>query len=331
MTYEPREQRSEISLRGPASSFSLTGARVWVAGHRGMVGSAIVRHLEANENCTLLRASREELELTRQAETEDWVFHNKPDVIVIAAARVGGILANSTYPANFIEDNLSICMNIVRSAYRNNVKKLIFLGSTCIYPKFAPQPIREESLLTGPLEETNEWYAIAKIAGIKLCQAYRKQHGVDYITAQPTNLYGPNDNYDPESSHVMAALIAKIAKAKAEKRESVTIWGSGTPRREFLHVDDLANAVIFLLKNYSCSEPINIGTGRDIDIISLAHLISEVANWKGRFELDTSKPDGTPRKLVDASRIHDLGWAPKWSLKEGIQDTYRRYCEDMNI
>lgn len=305
--------------------FSLEGARVWVAGHRGMVGSAVVRRLETSEACTVLTASRQEADLTNQAETERWLQDKRPDVVVLAAAKVGGILANASYPADFLDQNLAIALNVIRAAHAAGVRKLLFLGSTCIYPKLAPQPLNEDALLTGPLEPTNEWYAIAKIAGIKLCQAYRLQHGADFISAQPTNLYGPNDNYDSSSSHVMAALIAKIVQARRAGEDTVTLWGTGTPRREFLHVDDLADACIHLLKHYSGPVPINIGTGTDITIRELAGLIAEAAGWQGRFVLDETKPDGTPRKLVDVTRIGALGWKARIGLKDGIRRTVEDY------
>nr|WP_083786611.1 GDP-L-fucose synthase [Methylobacterium nodulans] len=308
---------------------SLEGARVWVAGHRGMVGSAVVRRLEAGERCSVLTVSRRDVDLTHQEATERWIKQQRPDVVVLAAAKVGGILANSQYPADFIGQNLAIALNVIRASHAVGVRKLLFLGSTCIYPKFASQPLNEDALLTGPLEPTNEWYAVAKIAGIKLCQAYRLQHGNDFISAQPTNLYGPNDNYDLNSSHVMAALIAKIARAKQDSLDTVTVWGTGEPRREFLHVDDLADAVVFLIKNYSDETSINIGVGDDISIRQLAALIAEIVGWQGRFAFDTSKPDGTPRKLVDVSRLHSLGWKARISLPDGIRQTYRAYQEQM--
>ncbi|ACL61123.1 NAD-dependent epimerase/dehydratase [Methylobacterium nodulans ORS 2060] len=302
---------------------------MWVAGHRGMVGSAVVRRLEAGERCSVLTVSRRDVDLTHQEATERWIKQQRPDVVVLAAAKVGGILANSQYPADFIGQNLAIALNVIRASHAVGVRKLLFLGSTCIYPKFASQPLNEDALLTGPLEPTNEWYAVAKIAGIKLCQAYRLQHGNDFISAQPTNLYGPNDNYDLNSSHVMAALIAKIARAKQDSLDTVTVWGTGEPRREFLHVDDLADAVVFLIKNYSDETSINIGVGDDISIRQLAALIAEIVGWQGRFAFDTSKPDGTPRKLVDVSRLHSLGWKARISLPDGIRQTYRAYQEQM--
>jgi len=305
-------------------NFPLDGARVWVAGHRGLVGSAIVRRLE-REQCRVLTASHSELDLARQLETEQWLERHRPDVAVIAAARVGGILANSTHPVEFLDSNLAIALNCINAAYVAGVKKLLFLGSSCIYPKLAPQPIKEEYLMTGPLEPTNEWYAIAKIAGIKLCQAYRAEYNADFISAQPTNLYGINDNYDLSGSHVLPALIAKIHRAKIEGARSVELWGSGTPMREFLHADDLADAAVYLLRHYSGSTPLNIGVGEDIAIIDLARLVAEVVGWQGEFQFDRSKPDGTPRKLLDVSLVNSLGWRAKIGLKEGVADAYRDY------
>jgi GDP-L-fucose synthase len=302
-----------------AVDFDLSGARVWVAGHRGMAGSAVVRRL-ASERCEILTASHDELDLTRQADTERWVGTARPDVVVIAAAKVGGIYANATAPVDFLEQNLAIALNVIGASHTVGVRKLLFLGSSCIYPKLAPQPISEDALLTGPLEPTNEWYALAKIAGVKLCQAYRLQHGADFISAQPTNLYGPNDNYDPQSSHVLPALIAKIDAAKRRGDRAVTLWGSRTPRREFLHVDDAADAAVFLLRRYSGPTP--LGTGQDIAILDLAKLIAEIVGWEGEFVLDPTKPDGTPRKLLDVSRIHSLGWTARIGLRQGIADAY---------
>ncbi len=299
----------------------LAGRRVWVAGHRGMVGSALLRRL-AREGVDLLTVGHAELDLCRQAETEEWVAENRPDFIFIAAARVGGILANSTYPAQFLYDNLMIQTNIVEAARRTGVEKIMLLGSSCIYPRMAPQPMPETCLLTGPLEETNQWYALAKIAGIKLVQAYRREYGMSLIAVMPTNLYGPNDNYDLQNSHVAAALLHRIHRAKVEKAERVVIWGTGGPRREFLHVDDLAEACIFLMKTWENEEPINIGSGQEITIIDLAKLIAEVVGWSGRFEFDTSKPDGTPRKLLDVSRLTAMGWTPSISLSEGLANAY---------
>ncbi|MBP2303088.1 GDP-L-fucose synthase [Azospirillum picis] len=308
--------------------FSLAGRRVWVAGHRGMVGSAVVRRL-AGEGCTVLTAGRETLDLRRQSEVEAWMAAEKPDVVVVAAARVGGILANATRPAEFLYDNLAIETNIIHAAYRRDVAKLLFLGSSCIYPRLADQPISEDALLTGALEPTNEWYAIAKIAGIKLCQAYRQQYGCDFISAMPTNLYGPGDNFDLASSHVLPALLAKIDRAKHDRLDEVVLWGTGTPRREFLHVDDLADACVFLLQTYSGDVPLNVGTGTDVTIRELAELIAEVVGYRGRFVQDTSKPDGTPRKLLDVDRLAQLGWTARIDLRDGIKSTYDWYRTHM--
>jgi GDP-L-fucose synthase len=304
--------------------FPLEGKRVWVAGHRGMVGSAIVRRL-ASEGCEVLTAGRDVLDLERQSAVEAWMAKEKPDAIFMAAAKVGGILANDTYPADFLYNNLVIETNIVDAAWRNGVGKVLFLGSSCIYPKFAPQPITEDALLTGPLEPTNEWYAIAKIAGIKLAQAYRKQHGCDFISAMPTNLYGIGDNFDLNSSHVMPALIRKAHEAKLAGADSITIWGTGTPRREFLNADDCADACVFLMKTYSDFEHVNVGSGEDLTIYDLATLICDVVGFKGEVVTDSSKPDGTPRKLMSASKLRDLGWHPKIGLKEGIEDAYKAW------
>jgi GDP-L-fucose synthase len=308
-------------------SFSLSGKKVWVAGHRGMVGSAVVRRL-AREDCAILTVDRNALDLKRQAEVETWMARNRPDVVVIAAATVGGIHANSTRPADFIHDNLVIATNVIEAAHRENVEKLLFLGSSCIYPRLAPQPIPESALLTGPLEPTNEWYAIAKIAGIKLCQAYRAQHGRDFISAMPTNLYGQGDNFDLLSSHVLPALMAKIHAAKDSGADEVVLWGTGTPRREFMYVDDLADALVFLLKEYSGAEHVNVGVGEDISIAEAAAAIARVVGFQGRFVLDGSKPDGTPRKLMDSSRLRGMGWRPTTTLDEGLAATYRWYREN---
>lgn len=304
--------------------YELKGKRIWVAGHRGMVGSAVVRRL-ASEECEVLTVDRAEVDLRRQAEVEAWMEANRPDAVVLAAAKVGGIMANDSYPADFLYENLMIEANIIHAAYRANVEKLLFLGSSCIYPKFAPQPIPEDALLTGPLEPTNEWYAVAKIAGIKLAQAYRKQHGCDFISAMPTNLYGPGDNFDLNSSHVLPALIRKAHEAKVSGAKTMTIWGTGTPRREFLHADDCANALIFLLKTYSDFEHVNVGSGEDIPIGELARLVCDVVGFEGEIVNDTSKPDGTPRKLMSCDKLRRLGWSPKVSLKNGVADVYRSF------
>lgn len=313
----------------PGNSFDLSGKRVWVAGHNGMVGSAIVRRL-TGKNCDLLLADRHEVDLRDQGNVRAWMERNRPDVVFLAAAKVGGILANDTRPAEFLHDNLAIQDNVIHSSYEFGVQKLLFLGSTCIYPRLAPQPMNEDSLLTGPLEPTNEWYAIAKIAGLKMCQAYRKQYGADFICAMPTNLYGPGDSYSPSGSHVLPALIAKIHSAKTEGAPTVPIWGTGAPRREFLHVDDLADALVFLMQNYSGDIALNVGVGDDISISELAHLIAEVVGWCGEFVHDTSKPDGTPRKLVDVGRLNALGWSAMIGLRQGIEKTYRDYLEALD-
>ena len=308
------------------SIYSLKGRRVFVAGHRGMVGSAIVRRLES-ENCEVLTASRKELDLRDQSAVRRWIGDRKPDAVVLAAAKVGGILANDTYPADFLYENLVIETNVIESSFRNEVQKLIFLGSSCIYPKFAPQPIPEDALLTGSLEPTNEWYAIAKIAGLKLCQAYRRQHGVDYISAMPTNLYGPGDNYDLEKSHVIPAMLRKAHEAKFAGDREMTIWGSGTPKREFLHVDDAADAMVYLLKSYSGDGHVNVGSGEDISILDLAHMVASVVGFDGEILRDETKPDGTPRKLMDVTRLFETGWRPKHDLRSGLEDAYAWFRE----
>jgi GDP-L-fucose synthase len=306
--------------------FSLAGRRVWVAGHRGMVGSALVRRL-GREGCEILTVSRHEADLRRQEPTGRWLERVRPEVVIVAAAKVGGILANDTWPADFLYDNLMIEANVIEAAHRVGALKLLFLGSSCIYPKHAPQPMPEESLLTGPLEPTNEWYAIAKIAGIKLCQAYRRQHGADFISAMPTNLYGPGDNYDLMSSHVVPALIRKMHEAKAAGAPEVEIWGTGRPRREFLHVDDLADACVHLLQHYSGELHLNVGCGEDVTIAELASLVQEVVGYRGRLRYETSRPDGTPRKLLDTRRLTALGWQPTIPLKDGLADAYRWFRE----
>ncbi len=301
-------------------AYDLAGKRVYVAGHRGMVGSAIVRRLE-REGCAIIVAPREELDLRSQADVSRWFAANRPDAVFLAAARVGGILANDRYPADFLHDNLMIEANVIRAAFEADVEKLLFLGSSCIYPKFAPQPIPESALLEGPLEPTNEWYAIAKIAGIKLCQAYRRQHGADFISAMPTNLYGPGDNYDPQGSHVIPALIRKVAEAVDTGAESVELWGSGSPLREFMHADDCADALVFLMKNHSGHEHVNVGSGQEISILGLMEMICDIFGYRGRIETNTEMPDGTPRKLMDSSRLAAMGWAPSISLREGLERT----------
>ena len=306
--------------------FSFAGKKVYVAGHRGMVGSAIVRRL-ATEGCAILMAGRAELDLTRQDQVERWFDAHRPDAVFLAAAKVGGILANDRYPADFLYDNLILEANVIHAAHRAGVEKLLFLGSSCIYPKLAEQPIVEEALLTGPLEPTNEWYAIAKIAGIKLCQAYRRQHGRDFISAMPTNLYGPGDNFDLSSSHVMPALIRKAHEAKLSGAPEIVVWGTGTPRREFLHVDDCADACVHLMKSYSGDNHINVGSGEDITILELTRLVCKVVGYEGGIVHDLTKPDGTPRKLMAADRLRALGWAPSIGLEEGIASAYWAFLE----
>jgi GDP-L-fucose synthase len=315
-----------VTALSPAPKlFDLAGRRVFVAGHRGMVGAALVRRL-AHLPVTLLTATRQELDLTRQAAVEAWMVAQRPQVVIVAATKVGGILANDSYPVDFLEQNLLIELNLIRSAFQVGVEKLLFLGSSCIYPKLAPQPIREDHLLTGPLEPTNEWYAIAKIAGIKLCQAYRKQHGADFISAMPTNLYGPGDNFDLAGSYVVPALIRKMHEAKLARAPSVPIWGTGSPRREFLHVDDLADACVHLLERYSGAEQVNVGCGEDVTIRELAELVREVVGYRGELAFDPTKPDGTPRKLLDVSRLAGLGWRPRIGLRDGLVSTCAWYA-----
>ena len=302
-------------------SFDLAAKRVFVAGHTGMVGSALVRRLQ-QESCEILTIGRKDVDLRRQGEVEAWMIDARPDVVFLAAAKVGGILANSTRPAEFLYENLMIEANVIHAAFLASVSKLVFLGSTCIYPRLAPQPISEDSLLTGPLEPTNQWYAIAKIAGIKLCQAYREQHGCDYISVQPTNLYGPGDNYDLTSSHVLPALLKKAHEAKLAGADTFEVWGSGEPLREFLHVDDLADAVVHLAKTYSGEKPVNIGSGEELSIRALAEMICGIVGFDGDLTFDKSKPDGTPRKSADTRYLRSLGWNRARSLKDGVEQTY---------
>lgn len=304
--------------------FPLSGKRIWVPGHLGMVGSAIVRRLQS-ENCEVLTTDRQTVNLERQIEVEDWISRSRPNAIFLAAAKVGGIHANSMYPADFIYRNLMIQSNVINSAHACSVEKLMVLGSSCIYPKLAQQPIVEESLLTGALEPTNEWYAVAKIAGIKLAQAYRRQHGCDFISVMPTNLYGTGDNYDLETSHVIPALIRKAHQAKVTAAATMTIWGSGEPRREFLDAEDCADACVFLMKTYSEDEHINVGSGTDVTIFELAQLVCEVVGYRGTIDRDLSKPDGTPRKLMSATKLQALGWRPSIELKVGIKRAYEWY------
>jgi GDP-L-fucose synthase len=304
----------------------LAGKRIWVAGHRGMVGSALVRRL-ARERCELLTATRQECDLRRQAEVERWMGTARAELVVVAAAKVGGILANATSPAEFLYDNLMIEANIIHAAYKVGVDKLMFLGSSCIYPKLAPQPMPETCLLEGQLEPSNQWYAVAKIAGVKLCQAYRRQYGCDFISAMPTNLYGPGDNFDLLTSHVVPALIAKMHAAKVAGAHEVEIWGTGRPRREFLHVDDLADACVHLIESYSDEAPINVGCGTDLTIAELAEKIRGVVGFEGRLRFNAERPDGTPRKLLDVTRLTALGWRPQIPLDQGLSATYRWYLD----
>lgn len=308
--------------------FPLAGKRVWVAGHRGMVGSAIVRRL-ASEGCEIVTATRAEVDLKDPAAVLAFVGDQKPDAIFMAAAKVGGILANDTYPTDFLYDNLMIAANVTEAAYRHRVGKMLFLGSSCIYPKLAPQPIPEDALLTGSLEPTNEWYAIAKIAGIKLAQAYRKQHGCDFISAMPTNLYGPGDNFDLDTSHVLPALIRKAHEARVLGADRISIWGSGAPRREFLHADDCADACVFLMQVYSSMGHVNVGSGEDLTILELAQMVCKVVDFRGEIVTDISKPDGTPRKLMSAAKLQELGWVPSIHLSEGLTSTYRWFLDKL--
>ena len=308
-----------------ADPYEIAGKRIYVAGHRGMVGSALVRRLE-REECEILTAPRE-IDLRDQGLVQAWFAENRPDAVLLAAAKVGGIAANDSRPAEFIYDNLMIEANLIEAARQHDIGKLLFLASSCIYPRDAAQPIAEEALLTGPLEPTNQWYAIAKIAGIKLCQAYRRQYGCRFISVMPTNLYGPGDNYDLETSHVLPALIRKAHEAKLAGDPALTIWGTGTPLREFLHVDDLADACIFLLRGCDEEEPVNIGSGEEVSILELARLVAAIVGFSGEVENDPSRPDGTPRKLLDCSKLQGMGWRAKIGLREGIAETYRDFLQ----
>jgi len=309
-------------------AYALEGKTVWVAGHNGMVGSAVIRRL-ASEGVTVVTADRKTVDLRRQVDVERFVEAHRPQAVVMAAAKVGGILANSTYPADFLYDNLMIEANIMQASFAAGVEKFLFLGSSCIYPKLAPQPILEDSLLTGPLEPTNEWYAIAKIAGIKLGEAYRQQHGRDFIAAMPTNLYGPGDNFDLKSSHVLPALIRKAHEAKRRGDREIIVWGTGTPRREFLHADDCADALVFLLKNYSEAEHINVGSGEDLSILELTQLVCRIVGFTGEIVHDRTKPDGTPRKLLSDEKLRTLGWKASIGLEQGITGTYQWFLKEV--
>ena len=311
-----------------STEFRLAGRKVWVAGHRGMAGSALVRRL-AEEDCRILTVGRDTVDLRRQAEVEAWLKANAPEVVFVAAGTVGGIHANMTRPAEFLYDNLAIEQNIIHGSYGAGVEKLLFLGSSCIYPRQAEQPLVEDALLTGPLEPTNEWYAIAKIAGIKLCQAYRLQYGCDFISAMPTNLYGPGDNFNLLQGHVAAALIAKIHQAKLGNEASVVVWGSGTPLREFLYVDDLADALVFMMRHYSDTPHLNVGTGQEISIRALAELIAGVVGYRGDIVLDPSKPDGMPRKVMDVGRLTRLGWRAPTTVEDGFHKAYQWYLQNL--
>ncbi len=305
-------------------TYSLDAKRVWVAGHRGMVGSALCRRLQ-DENCEILTASKSELDLRDQAAVRRWISSNKPDLVFVAAATVGGIVANDSMPAQFLYDNLMIEANVIHAAYEAGVEKLVFLGSSCIYPRLADQPMTESALLTGPLEETNQWYAVAKIAGIKLCQAYRKQYGCNYISAMPTNLYGTEDNFDLETSHVVPALLAKMHTGKIDGAPAVTVWGTGKPKRELLFVDDCADALVHLAKTYAGAEHVNVGTGEDLSIAEIAETVAKVVGFEGALQFDTSRPDGTPRKLLDTAKLAGLGWRYRTSLQDGLAATYEWY------
>jgi len=310
--------------------FDFSGKRIWITGHRGMIGSALLRRL-AGEGCKILIIGREDLDLRDQAATEAWMAANKPQAVFLAAATVGGIQANNSRPAEFLFDNLAIETNVIHGAWKTGVEKLMFLGSNCIYPREAAQPIREDSLLTGPLEPTNQWYAVAKIAGLKMCQAYRRQYGCDFITVQPTSAYGPGDNFDPASSHVISALMKKAHEAKANGDERMDVWGTGKPLREYIFVDDLADALVFLMKVYSSEEHINVGTGEEVSICDLARQITKTVGYAGKLEFDAAKPDGMPRKLLDSTRLKELGWSADTPLEDGLVRMYAWYVENQAL
>jgi GDP-L-fucose synthase len=313
-------------MSGSPVIFDLKGKRVFVTGHAGMVGSAIVRRLE-REDCDIVTATRRDLDLRRSDAVDRFMAQAKPDAVFVAAGKVGGIRANSTFPADFIADNLAIALNTIRAAHQYGVQKLVYLGSSCIYPRLAQQPMSPDMLLSGVLEPTNQWYAVAKIAGIKLCEAYRLQHGADFVSVMPTNLYGPGDNYHPQDSHVPAALVRRFHEAKINGAASTTVWGTGSPQREFLAVDDLADACVFVMKSYSDLEFLNIGTGEDITIAAFARLVAEVVGYRGKIEFDTSRPDGAPRKLLDVSRINALGWRAAIPLRDGLARMYADFLK----
>jgi GDP-L-fucose synthase len=313
-------------MSGSSAIFDLKGKRVFVTGHAGMVGSAIVRRLE-REDCDIVTAARRDLDLRRSDAVDRFMAQAKPDAVFVAAGKVGGIRANSTFPADFIADNLAIALNTIRAAHQYDVQKLVYLGSSCIYPRLAPQPMTPQMLLSGPLEPSNQWYAVAKIAGIKLCEAYRSQHGADFVSVMPTNLYGPGDNYHPLDSHVPAALMRRFHEAKINGAASTTVWGTGSPQREFLAVDDMADACVFVMKSYSDLEFLNIGTGEDTTIAAFAGLVADVVGYRGKIEFDTSRPDGTPRKLLDVSRINALGWRATIPLRDGLARMYADFLK----
>jgi len=322
------KMRVSLNERIQTRPFKIAEKRVYVAGHQGMVGTALVRRL-AGASSEIIAVSHRDVDLERQGQAEQFLADTKPHVVIIAAARVGGIHANSSFPADFISENIAIARNLIHGSYKAGVQKLLFLGSSCIYPRLATQPMCEEELLSGPLEPTNQWYAVAKIAGIKLCQAYRRQYGVDFISAMPTNLYGPGDNYHPENGHVIAALLRRFHEAKEYGAPEATVWGTGSPRREFLFVDDLADACVFILERYSDELHLNVGTGKDLTIAELANLIAEIVGYRGRLIFDRSRPDGAPRKLLDVSRLTALGWRSRTSLRDGLKLSYAAFLSSL--